>query len=217
MDAFDEFSEGDLNKYFKRLNEFSYVKNFDLIQEGLLNLRNNQQFIKMGIIPKTGFNKEGSKWKFEEDKIPFIKAAKNGLSNFPVFYLPPLTKVIKYKFFIALYSMIQLNYIYCANEKLDDEDYKSIILGDIAAYFTYFVEDFENPKTLPEPSEEFFKQITDIKYENKDVNKFFNCIWDVTSAYTTGYKTDINYFYYKNKKAGYPKKILWADYYSTEK
>ena len=24
-------------------------------------------------------------------------------------------------------------------------------------------------------------------------------------------------FYYKNKKAGYPKRILWADYYSTEK
>ena len=153
--------------------------------------------------------------------------------------------------------MIQLNYIYCANEKLDDKDYKSIILGDIGAYFTYFVEDFENPKTLHEPSEDFFKQITDIKYRTKDVNKFFNCIWDVTSAYTAGYRTDINYcrtlvfisfedvvtgyltifklfyidirplvkkgyanyrgFYYKNKKAGYPKKILWADYYSTEK
>ena len=274
MDYWDEVFEEQLQNYLKKLNNFSYVEGFDLIYDGLLNLRDNQQFIEMGRIPKTGYNKEGSKWKFEEDKIPFIKAAKNGLSNFPVFYLPPLTKVIKYKFFIALYSMIQLNYIYCANEKLDDEDYKSIILGDIAAYFTYFVEDFENPKTLPEPSEEFFKQITDIKYENKDVNKFFNCIWDVTSAYTTGYKTDINYcrtmgfaalylsacsalkdnrdsiafedvitgyltifklfyidirplvkkgyanyrgFYYKNKKAGYPKKILWADYYSTEK
>ena len=274
MDAFDEFLEEDLEKYFKRLNEFSYVENFDLIQEGLLNLRDNQQFIEMGRIPKTGYNKEDRKWKFEEDKIPFIKAAKKGLSNFPLLYIPPLTKVVQYNFFIALYSMIQLNYIYCANEKLDDKDYKSIILGDIGAYFTYFVEDFENPKTLHEPSEDFFKQITDIKYRTKDVNKFFNCIWDVTSAYTAGYRTDINYcrtlvfaalylcacsalknnrdsisfedvvtgyltifklfyidirplvkkgyanyrgFYYKNKKAGYPKKILWADYYSTEK
>ena len=261
MSYFEEFLEEDLDKYFKRLNEFSYVENFDLIHDGLLNLRDNQQFIEMGRIPKTGYNKEDRKWKFEEDKIPFIKAAKNGLSNFPLLYL-------------ALYSMIQLNYIYCANEKLDDDDYKSIILGDVAAYFTYFVEDFENPKTLPEPSEDFFKQITNIKYETKNVNKFFNCIWDIISPYTNAYRTDINYcrtlgfaalylcacsalknnhdsitfddvvtgyltifklfyidirplvkkgyanyrgFYYKNKKAGYPKKILGADYYSTEK
>ena len=274
MSSFEEFLEEDLDKYFKRLTEFSYVENFDLIHKGLLNLRDNQQFIEMGRIPKTGFNKENRKWKFEEDKIPFIKAANDGMSNFPLLYLPPITKVVQYDFFIALYTMIQLNYIYCANEKLDDDDYKNIILGDVAAYFTYFVEDFENPGKIPEPSEDFFKQITNMKYETKDVNKFFNCIWDVTSAYTAGYRTDINYcrtlvfaalylsacsalknnrdsiafedvitgyltifklfyidirplvkkgyanyrgFYYKNKKAGYPKKILWADYYSTEK
>ena len=168
----DEIFEEQLEGYLKKLNNFSYVEGFDLIYDGLLNLRDNQQFIEMGRIPKTGYNKEGSKWKFEEDKIPFIKAAKDGLSNFPLLYLPPLTKLIQYNFFIALYSMIQLNYIYCANEKLDDEDYKSIILGDIGAYFTYFADDFENPTILPEPSEDFFKQITDIKYETKDVEKF---------------------------------------------
>ncbi len=241
MSFFEEFLEEDLDKYFKRLTEFSYVENFDLIHKGLLNLRDNQQFIEMGRIPKTGFNKENRKWKFEEDKIPFIKAANDGMSNFPLLYLPPITKVVQYDFFIALYTMIQLNYIYCANEKLDDDDYKNIILGDVAAYFTYFVEDFENPGKIPEPSEDFFKQITNMKYETKDVNKFFNCIWDIISPsiafedVITGYLTifklfyiDIrplvkkgyaNYrgFYYKNKKAGYPKKILWADYYSTEK
>ena len=142
MSFFEEFLEEDLDKYFKRLTEFSYVENFDLIHKGLLNLRDNQQFIEMGRIPKTGFNKENRKWKFEEDKIPFIKAANDGMSNFPLLYLPPITKVVQYDFFIALYTMIQLNYIYCANEKLDDDDYKNIILGDVAAYFTYFVEDF---------------------------------------------------------------------------
>ena len=274
MSFFEEFLEEDLDKYFKRLTEFSYVENFDLIHKGLLNLRDNQQFIEMGRIPKTGFNKENRKWKFEEDKIPFIKAANDGMSNFPLLYLPPITKVVQYDFFIALYTMIQLNYIYCANEKLDDDDYKNIILGDVAAYFTYFVEDFENPGKIPEPSEDFFKQITNMKYETKDVNKFFNCIWDIISPYTTAYRSGMNYcrtigfaalylsacsalknnrdsisfedvitgyltifklfyidirplvkkgyanyrgFYYKNKKAGYPKKILWADYYSTEK
>ena len=274
MYVFDEFLEEDLEKYFKRLNEFSYVENFDLIQEGLLNLRDNEQFIGMGRVPKTGFNKEGSKWKFEEDKIPFIKAAKDGMYNFPLFYLPPITKVVQYDFLIALYSIIQVNYIYCANEKLDDEDYRSIILGDIGAYFTYFVEDFENPGLMPEPSEEFFKRLTNIGYENKDVKKFFYSIWDVIAVYSAYYETHINNcrtvgfsalylsacsalknnrdsisfedvvtgyltifklfyidirplvkkgyanyrgFYYKNKKAGYPKRILWADYYSTEK
>ena len=252
MDYWDEVFEEQLDDDLKKLNEFSYVEGFDLIREGLLNLRDNQQFIEMGRIPKTGFNKEGSKWKFEEDKIPFIKAAKDGMSNFPLLYLPPLTKVVKYNFFIGLYSIIQVNYIYCANEKLDDEDYRSIILGDIGAYFTYFVEDFENPGEIPEPSEEFFKRLTDIKYESKEVRKFFSCICsalylcacsalknnhdsitfeDVVTGYLTIFKLfyiDIrplvkkgyaNYrgFYYKNKKAGYPKRILWADYYSTEK
>ena len=258
MSFFEEFLEEDLDKYFKRLTEFSYVENFDLIHKGLLNLRDNQQFIEMGRIPKTGFNKENRKWKFEEDKIPFIKAANDGMSNFPLLYLPPITKVVQYDFFIALYTMIQLNYIYCANEKLDDDDYKNIILGDVAAYFTYFVEDFENPGKIPEPSEDFFKQITNMKYEpyttayrsgmnycrtigfaalylsacsalknNRDSISFE----DVITGYLTIFKLfyiDIrplvkkgyaNYrgFYYKNKKAGYPKKILWADYYSTEK
>ena len=36
MYVFDEFLEEDLEKYFKRLNEFSYVENFDLIQEDRL-------------------------------------------------------------------------------------------------------------------------------------------------------------------------------------
>ena len=193
MSFFEEFLEEDLDKYFKRLTEFSYVENFDLIHKGLLNLRDNQQFIEMGRIPKTGFNKENRKWKFEEDKIPFIKAANDGMSNFPLLYLPPITKVVQYDFFIALYTMIQLNYIYCANEKLDDDDYKNIILGDVAAYFTYFVEDFENPGKIPEPSEDFFKQITNMKYETKDVNKFFNCIWDIISPYTTAYRSGMNY------------------------
>ena len=270
----DEIFEEQLEGYLKKLNNFSYVEGFDLIYDGLLNLRDNQQFIEMGRIPKTGYNKEGSKWKFEEDKIPFIKAAKDGLSNFPLLYLPPLTKVVQYNFFIALYSIIQVNYIYCANEKLDDEDYRSIILGDIGAYFTYFVEGFENPGEIPEPSEEFFKRLTNIKYENKNVKKFLTCISDTISAFTVYYDSDFNHcrtvafaslylsacsalknnhdsitfedvvtgyltifklfsidirplvkkgyanyrgFYYKNKKAGYPKRILWEDYYSTEK
>ena len=274
MDYWDELFEEKLQNYLKKLNEFSYVEGFDLIREGLLNLRDNQQFIEMGRIPKTGFNKEGSKWKFEEDKIPFIKAAKDGMSNFPLLYLPPLTKVVQYDFFIGLYSIIQVNYIYYANEKLDDGDYRSIILGDIGAYFTYFVQDFENPGEIPEPSEGFFNRLTNIKYESKEVRKFYNCISDTISAFTVYYETHINHcrtvafsalylsacsalknnrdsiafedvitgyltifklfyidirplvkkgyanyrgFYYKNKKAGYPKKILWADYYSTEK
>ena len=274
MDYWDEVFEEQLDDDLKKLNEFSYVEGFDLIREGLLNLRDNQQFIEMGRIPKTGFNKEGSKWKFEEDKIPFIKAAKDGMSNFPLLYLPPLTKVVQYDFFIGLYSIIQVNYIYYANEKLDDGDYRSIILGDIGAYFTYFVEDFENPGEIPEPSEGFFNRLTNIKYESKEVRKFHNCISDTISAFTVYYETHINHcrtvafsalylsacsalknnrdsisfedvitgyltifklfyidirplvkkgyanyrgFYYKNKKAGYPKKILWADYYSTEK
>ena len=154
MDYWDEVFEEQLDDDLKKLNNFSYVDGFD-------------------------FNKEGSKWKFEEDKIPFIKAAKDGMSNFPLLYLPPLTKVVKYNFFIGLYSIIQVNYIYCANEKLDDEDYRSIILGDIGAYFTYFVEDFENPGEIPEPSEEFFKRLTDIKYESKEVRKFFIVVFGI--------------------------------------
>ena len=73
MSFFEEFLEEDLEKYFKRLNEFSYVENFDLIQEGLLNLRDNQQFIEMGRIPKTGFNKENRKWKFEGIRFLLLK------------------------------------------------------------------------------------------------------------------------------------------------
>ena len=274
MYSYGEICEEEIKRSLEKLNNFSEVEGFYLIYDALLNLHDNQQFIMMGKTPKDGFNKEGSKWKFEEDKIPFIKAAKEGMSNFPLLYIPPLTKVIQYDFFIALYSMIQLNFIYCANEKLDDEDYRSIILGDIGAYFTYFVEDFENPGEIPEPSEEFFKRLTDIKYESKEVRKFFSCIWDTISTFTVHYETHINHcrtvgfsalylcacsalknnhdsitfedvvtgyltifklfyidirplvkkgyanyrgFYYKNKKAGYPKKILWADYYSTEK
>ncbi len=121
----------------KKLNKFSKIKDFDILYEILLELRDSPQFIGMGQIPKTGYNKEGSKWKFDESKIPFINAAKNGLSNFAFFYYPPLTKIIIYKFFTTLYSLIQLNYIYSSNEKLDDGDYKSIILGDVGAYLTH--------------------------------------------------------------------------------
>ena len=266
----DEMIEEDL----KKLNKFSKIKDFDILYEILLELRDSPQFIGMGQIPKTGYNKEGSKWKFDESKIPFINAAKNGLSNFALFYYPPLTKVIIFKFFTTLYSLIQLNYIYSSNEKLDDEDYKSIILGNVGAYLTYFVEEFENPNSIPEHSKEFFTRLTNVKYENKEVHKFLDEIYNVISDFTTCSHAHINYcrtigfsalylcacsalkqdrdvityedvikghlalfklfqtdirplvkrgyanyrgFYYKNKKAGYPKRILWVDYYSTEK
>ena len=32
-----------------------------------------------------------------------------------------------------------------------------------------------------------------MKYETKDVNKFFNCIWDIISPYTTAYRSGMNY------------------------
>ena len=38
MSFFEEFLEEDLDKYFKRLNEFSYVENFDF-KKNLENLR----------------------------------------------------------------------------------------------------------------------------------------------------------------------------------
>lgn len=38
----DEIFEEQLEGYLKKLNNFSYVEGFDLIYDGLLNLRDNQ-------------------------------------------------------------------------------------------------------------------------------------------------------------------------------
>ena len=85
----NEVYEEELQNCLKKIKKFSQIKGFDFIYKELLNLRDNEQFIGLGRVPKAGCNQEGSKWKFEEDKIPFIKAAKDGTSNFPLLYLPP--------------------------------------------------------------------------------------------------------------------------------
>ena len=96
---YNDIIEEDLEK----LSKFDHVECFDILVEEIMALKDNEQFIQMGEIPKTGFVKKENNWKFSEDKVPFINAAKKGLSTFNQrIYYPPLTKVIYYKFFHLL-------------------------------------------------------------------------------------------------------------------
>jgi hypothetical protein len=187
---YNDLIEEDLEK----LSKFDHVECFDILVEEIMALKDNEQFIQMGEIPKTGFVKKENNWKFSEDKVPFINAAKKGLSTFNQrIYYPPLTKVIYYKFFKALYTIIQLNYMYYSGEKLSEDDYKSIILGDVGAYLTYFVEDFQNPGEIPKPSQNFFKGLKNIKYDSKEVENFNNRIYWLLADFVTGYDSVDNY------------------------
>lgn len=154
-------------KSLKKFNDYNDVDRIDELVNLLKGLRKNQHFIDFYNLAKEDLNQEGSNWRFDESKIPFINAAKKGFGfNSPI-YLPPLTKVIDYTSFIAMYSIIQLSYIYHSGHKLYDDEYKSIILGNIGFKVTHFIENYDKEGELPEPSIDFFKKLSSFKWSDK--------------------------------------------------
>lgn len=185
IDGYNDLIEEDLEK----LSKFNFVKDYDVLIKEILSLKDNEQFIQMGLIPKTGFNKKDNDWVGDETKVSFLNAAKTELYSLldKYIFLPPFTKTIDYMCLLTLYTMIQLNYIYNSKEKLSADDYKSIVLGDIGAYLTYFVEDFENSDIIPEPSLKFFKDLNNLKFGTRDVQKFSDRIYSLLGNFTMGY------------------------------
>jgi len=173
FDSWDEMFENDLKKF----DDFKDVERIDELLTLFKGLRRNEEYKKIAIIANEDMGKPENTWRFDESKIPFLNAAKKGFGFTLPLYYPPLTKFLDYNCLIALYSVIQFSYIYHSGDVLDDNEYKSIILGDIGPKLTYFVEDYDKDIILPKYSIDFFKRLKNVYWENKKSKKLEHIIY----------------------------------------
>lgn len=174
FDSWDDIFEKD----FAKFDEYSDLERIDELVDMLKGLRGNQKYTELSLISSKNVNKTGKPWRFYEEKIPFINAAKKGFGLRPPLYIYPITKFLNFIFFQTLYSIIQFSYVLHSGELLGHREYKSIILGDLGPSLTYFVEDYDKSKKLPEPSIDFFKRLKNVKWHDKKAHNLEKLIYN---------------------------------------
>ena len=164
VEEYQEDIDKDFVKLFKKFDKYSDVSRIGELIELLKSLRHNEHYIGLIRIFKKGcLTKDG----LDSAKIPFFYAAQKGF-GFPLpFFSPPLTPVLNLYNFVGLESIIELSHAYSADHNITSEDTRKIMLGNIMAHLTYFIEDYDKHNELPEPNIEFFKKLKKVKIKKR--------------------------------------------------
>jgi len=173
----DEMFENSITDLYK----FQDVNRLEEIISILKFLRNSEFFIDIANIKeyKKSLFDSGNMGEFNVENIYFFDLAKKSLKNEPIFYFPPLTKFIHYQSLMDLYRILELSYSYDSGHKITDAEIKSIIFSGIVQRVSFFVEDFDNGKILPDFSSDFFKRLSNVYWEDKKAKNLESKIFDV--------------------------------------
>ena len=164
VEEYQEDIDKDFVKLFGRFDKYGDVGRIDELIDMLKSLRHNEQYIEIiRIFKRDGLTQDS----LDSDKIPFFHAAKKGFGFPSPFFSPPLTSVLNLHNFTGLESIIELSHAYSAGHDITSEDSRKIMLGDITAHLTYFVEDYDKHYEIPEPNIEFFKKLKKVKIEKR--------------------------------------------------
>jgi len=117
-----------------------------------------------------------SGWAMKEEEYPLLKTVHDGFKR-------PLLKVshTNYEDFKELYKVVKTAYIFNNKEWENEENINEIIIN-ICQKLIYYVEDYENNEIIPEYSLEYLKQLQDVRYADKSVEKFKSEIEDAVDV-----------------------------------
>ena len=122
---------------------------------------------------------------FNQRKLPFIDYALRGLGHdhlIPI-YIPVITrKMVNRDDFVCTFSIVQLAYVSFSDHYLKYKEEKMILLSDIVPALTFFVEDFDKKRELPDFDVNFFRRLHHLYCEDKSVKKFDKAIGKVLAS-----------------------------------
>ena len=170
------------NYYKKYLDEFidnwSHVERVDELIDILKSLEDNEVFCRMGYLEMI-YDRNDETFTYNQRKFPFMVAALNGLGHdhlIPI-YVPEITrKIVNRDDFVCTYFIVGLSYVTFSGHYLKYDEDKIIKLSDIIPALTFFVEDFDTRRKIPDFDVNFFKQLHHLYWLNKDAKKLDDAV-----------------------------------------
>lgn len=151
------------------LCDFSDVDGLKDVVEGVLNLEDSEVYEKLvlGVVDDRNLSADEVG---EPSRI--MELASKNMSHFPLNI--PLAPLLTVKDVMAVYTFVSDPYIIRTDKDLSKEDLSKIFYGDMATRILLLLEDFDSNLETPQPTDEFFKRLGKVKWQDKKAKKLFN-------------------------------------------
>ncbi len=112
---------------------------------------------------------EGTFTKEENQKIRLLVLASQNLRKFS---LRP--SVVDYETFKTLYSFLEYFYYMNSGERLTHEDEMNVYFSGLDERIVFAQDKFDKIEEIREPTDNFFKKLSNVKWQDKGVDNFFD-------------------------------------------
>ena len=166
-----------LDKSFEReyakFDEYSDIKGLNELKELIISLRNNDILVEFDddahyLVDEKNFEHEKKGYKSNVTNEFFVMANKKlSPSKFPI-YFQSIQGFVTATTVEAFLMLINFNYFHYSKKKISIIKSAELVFGgDIIQYFSFFTDDFKELSDLPDYDETFFKNLKNMKFENK--------------------------------------------------
>ncbi|MBC7088615.1 MAG: hypothetical protein H5T96_09170 [Tissierellales bacterium] len=157
----------------KVLDEFNNVEGLKEVVDGILSLQENEIYEKLVHMDNPIDSSVDKRYGAKNNEYSDLEllAAKH-LSKFPLSI--PLAPLIGIKHFWVIYTFIGDLYSIRTAHKIYQEDLYGVENGTMATRIVLLLENFDSNQKTPKPTEEFFKRLGKVKWQDKKAKKLFN-------------------------------------------
>jgi len=155
----------------KVLKEFSDIEGLKEIVNGILSLNNSEDYKEL--VYGTDNDPRINSGDYDEPS-KLIKLASKNMSKFPL--RVPMAPLITAKDVLVIYTILYDLYSINAGVKLTSRDIHNVFYGDMATRVLLMLDNFDSNLETPLQTDEFFKRLGKVKWQDKKAKKFFNKI-----------------------------------------
>jgi len=177
MSLFDPPEIQMARKLIKNIEELEYldIKDTDEVILEIRNLKKQGHYkrmieaakVKEKYAPVAKFTKE------EGQKIRNLMLGFHNLGSRRELYLPPLTDLVTFSHFEALYVFLETLYYMNLGRKIEYEDALNIYFGGLDQRLIFALDKFDEVDETPELTAEFFQKLKKLKWQDKKSNNLY--------------------------------------------
>lgn len=162
-----------IRKLIGEIREEYDVPGLDGIIKEIVNLRDLGYYGRLYDAVKLWWrivDEDGTFTREEKQKMRFKVLASQNMRNFS---LRP--SLLDFEVFKTLYSFLEYFYYMSNNgKKLNHQDEMNVYFSGLDERIVFAQDKFDEIEKVPEPTVEFFQKLNDVKWQDKDTDKFFD-------------------------------------------
>lgn len=156
------------------LDDFSDVNGLKEVVVAVLALKDSEVYD--GLVYGTEDDLRVNSGNFD-DPSDLVRLASVNMSKFPLSI--PLAPLITAKFVLVVYTFVYDLYSFRVGREFTLEELNNIFHGDMATRILLLLEDFDSNLETPKLTDEFFKRLGKVKWQDKKAKKLFNGIYKI--------------------------------------